>query len=121
MIIPEIKSLTIDGKLFNQNFAPPNGEKFSLQIRLIAGPKEGAGEESFDFTICTPKWLDENLKEGDVLVGRHYIFVKQYNYAQIRSRIEKVVNSSSAESWQQVGAKLGRLGLWEFEDYREPS
>ena len=118
MIIPEIRSLTTNGKLFDDNFRPSDEEKFSIHLRLIAGPKGLAGEESFDFTVCTPKWLDENLKESDVLVGRHYIFVKRYDYAQICKKIEKIVNSCAAESWQQVGPKLGRLGLWEFEDYR---
>ena len=35
--------------------------------------------------------------------------------------LAKRVESVSGGTWSKIGAKLGRLGYWEFEDYGGPA
>jgi pimeloyl-ACP methyl ester carboxylesterase len=36
---------------------PGDPAEFSFLARLIVGPPDSPGEESFDITVCTPEWL----------------------------------------------------------------
>ena len=114
--IKSIYSLEIDDL---PNYIPSDPEAFSFQLRLIAGPESEPGEESFDIQVCTPKWLLENHRREDIIIGRHYLIVMEYNYERILRFINKFLLRCEGSTWTEVAEKLGRLGFWEFEDYRE--
>ena len=82
----------------------------------MVGPADGPGEESFDFMLCTPDWFASEMK-GNIAVGRHHVFIKRFNYSELRRFVEDYCATCSGTSWAEVGEKLGRLGKWEFEDY----
>lgn len=42
-----------------------------------------------------------------------------YDYNRIEEYLRERVSECEGLSWDEVGGKLGRLGYWEFEDYRE--
>lgn len=115
----EVKNLSIDGASFDENFVPDDKSHFSIYLRLILGPKGVKGEESFDITVCTPSWISEKLGDNEVLLGRHHLFLKEYNYQNIITFIQQYVSSCTGNDWNEVGLKLSRLGYWEFEDYKE--
>ena len=98
---------------------PPQLDSFGILMQLIAGPAGEKGEESFDLVLCTPRWIDETHGPEDIVVGRHHLIVKQYRYEAIVNFIREYVASCSGDTWEEVAEKLGRLGKWEFEDYRE--
>jgi len=100
-------------------YSPPKPETFSFHLRIIAGPQSEEGEESFDLTVCTPKWLIENHRPDDVIIGRHHLIVMEYNFERILKTITDFVESCEGATWSDIAEKLGRLGHWEFEDYRE--
>jgi hypothetical protein len=87
-------------------FDPGNAREL---VEVYAGPSDGPGEESFCLTVCTPAALAEVLTDQPVLVGRHWLFVA-LPASGCRAR--------RGPAWSEVAAKIGRLGLWEFEDYR---
>lgn len=95
--------------------------EFSLLARMIVGSPNTPGEESFDVTVCTPEWLAEACRQvGGIYNPRHHVVVnldefdKRALHAWLSARVQEV----EAESWSEVGERLGRLGYWEFEDYR---
>lgn len=100
-----------------EGYSPVVPDSFSLNLRLIVGPYREAGEESFDVQVCTPKWLMQNFGCEEVIVGRHLLIVFEYNFARIKSKIEKFVTQCAGKSWEEVALKVARLGYWEFEDY----
>lgn len=102
-----------------RHYSPPNPESFCFHLRIIAGPQSEEGEESFDLTVCTPKWLIDNHHKDDVIIGRHHLIVMEYNFERILKTIYDFCESCDGATWRDVAEKLGRLGLWEFEDYRE--
>jgi hypothetical protein len=83
------------------------------------GPDDGPGEESFDMVVCTPNWIAKNLRDsGGILIGRHYLFIEKYDITQIRDFILEYASSCEGNTWREVAERLGRLGKWEFEDYK---
>jgi len=107
---------TIDGH-DPAEYKPEEPDRFGVALRLFVGPSRGEGEESFDLTICTPLWLKDKCERDGFVLGRHYIVVLGYNFDLIHSVLVKLVERYSGATWQEVAAKVGRIGYWEFEDY----
>ena len=99
-------------------YMPPDPTNFAFQLQVMAGPKGAAGEESFDLEVCTPEWLGERLRTDSVVMGRHHLIVADYDWNRISAFITKWVGKCEGDTWQEVALKVGRLGHWEFEDYR---
>lgn len=94
--------------------------EFSLLARMIVGPPDSPGEESFDVTVCTPEWLARACtRVGGIYNARHHLIVNFEEFDQVRLRawLSARVQEVEAEDWSEVGQRLGRLGYWEFEDY----
>jgi len=94
--------------------------EFALRARMIIGPPDTPGEESFDTTVCTPEWLAEQCRaQGGIYNPRHHLVVtmEEFDTRAIRAWFEDRVGEVAASSWAEVGARLGRLAYWEFEDY----
>ena len=102
-----------------ERYIPENPENFGFLLQAMIGPEGTEGEESFDIEVCTPKWLEEIYGPEDVVIGRHHLIVREYNYARLVGVIKKYLQQCSGEDWTQIGKKVSRLGKWEFEDYTE--
>jgi Immunity protein 8 len=93
----------------------PDGP-FGIYIFAMVGPAGSAGEESFGITVCTPEWFAENMK-NNVVSGRHHLFVKEYNYEELKSFMIGYWSRCMGNSWAEVAQKVSRIGYWEFEGY----
>jgi hypothetical protein len=121
MMVPQIKSIQITDAPADDpsTFTPDNVNCFCVHFELLIGPMNAAGEEIFQLAVCSPQWLAEECERHGFVLGRHYIVVARYDFMAIRALIEKLVQNCSGESWKDVAARLSRIALWEFEDYRE--
>jgi len=99
---------------------PGEAEQFAFRVRLLLGPVDGPGEESFDLTVCSPQWLAVRAPREGLIDGRHHVIVnaESFDPADLRQWLDQRVSSVEAPTWREVGEKLARLGYWEFEDYR---
>ena len=93
----------------------PSSPAFSLLVQLLVGPSDGPGEESFDVVVCSPEWLAER---GKPTIGRHHIIVTRYHYDELLGVVLDYLDRCDGKDWGEVAAKVGRLGRWEFEEYR---
>jgi hypothetical protein len=100
------------------SYTPNRSDGFGFLLQVMAGPQGREGEESFDVFVCTPEWLKENRGASDVVVGRHHLIVFRYDYDRLKRFLEGYCYQCSGETWQEVAQQLGRLGKWEFEDYK---
>jgi hypothetical protein len=98
-------------------YTPIEDENFSILLQLIVAPLNSKGEESFDILLCTPQWLIANHKKSDIIIGRHYLIVFEYNYQRIYNTLKELIENIEADTWDEIGMKIGRVGKWEFEDY----
>lgn len=99
--------------------APADPEDFCILVQAMVGPRGEEGEESFDFLVCTPRWLSAQAPPEGFLFGRHYLFLWRYDYKLLRRVIEDLCARAEGPDWGAVAARLARYGLWEFEDYVE--
>lgn len=68
--------------------------------------------------VCNTLWVAERVKQG-VFSGRHTLIMDRISGVQLRDFWNQVAVMSAAETWDGVAEKLGRYGLWEFEDYKK--
>jgi hypothetical protein len=84
---------------------------------MLVGPDSEPGEESFDLTVCTPKWLVTRTSDNLPLVGRHHLIVNTYDWPLVERFLRHLISLIEAPTWPEVATKISRLGHWEFEDY----
>src|SRR5260221_408716 len=101
-----------------EKYTPEDLEGFCVSVRALVGPKNGEGEESFDIQVCSPKKLQEICQEQGFLVGRHHLIVCRYDAPTIKRLITELIERCEGDSWREVAEKVGRIGHWEFEDYK---
>jgi hypothetical protein len=116
-MVAELKYLESHEDADLRTFVPQEHDNFCLSISIYAGPMNSSGEESFDFDLLTPKWLLHNMST-EFLVGRHIVIVNGYNFEGLNHFLRNYISKCDGNSWDEVANKIGRLGRWEFEDYR---
>lgn len=116
---PELRRLHSPDLLDMRASKPANPAEFCILVQAMIGPKGEPGEESFDMTVCTPRWLEAYLADGKVLFGLHYLFVDQYDYEWIWGAIAQLCDRISGPSWNNVAEQLSKYGRWELEGYQE--
>lgn len=99
-------------------YVPDDPENDGVWIRLIVGPADGPGEESFDVLVCTPLWLRETVAKEGPQIGRHHLIVDPLDLGQAKEFLRRQIESVEAPDWPSLGEQLGRIGYWEFEDYQ---
>ena len=85
-------------------------------VTLYVGSPGEAGEESFDVVVCTPAWLRRKVLKGP-LIGRHHLLVEPFDLRVAEKFLRSQVERLEAPTWEELAAKIGRIGHWEFEDY----
>ena len=89
----------------------------STLLVFAAGPIDGPGEETFQATVCTPTALAEMVERDGVVIGRHLILVSSVDKAKVETIVRDRLRRLDADNWPGLAGKIGRIGLWEFEDY----
>jgi hypothetical protein len=100
-----------------ESYVPKPSDDFGFLLQVMVGPKNEPGEESFAVLVCTPDRLKRRHKSSDVVVGRHYLVVFEYDYGRLRRFFQEYCEQCFGVTWSELANKLGRIGKWEFEDY----
>lgn len=96
----------------------PGSEEWSVGVRIMAGPADGPGEESFDLTICSVDWIAAQVGRDGVFDGRHCLVASGFTWHVLSSYIERRVRQCEGMAWPDVAERLSRFAYWEFEDYQ---
>ena len=100
-----------------QRFFPSDPLDTGIFVQMLIGTTEGDGEESFNLFVCTPQYLTHWHEGPGPIIGRHNLIVQAWDWAEISAFLTDAVESEEADTWEELGERLGRLGHWEFEDY----
>jgi hypothetical protein len=111
----EVRRVEFPDVELGQPFDPEN----TLQLaEVYVGTVGELGEEQFQVTVCTPSALMELLATRPLLVGRHWLFVAEFSAPVVERALRKLIGTVEASSAAELAEKVGRIGMWEFEDYR---
>lgn len=113
-VVRELRSPDVE---FDEH-VPDDPEDVGVLVQIMAGPVSGPGEESFDVMVCTPRWLERRVRETGPVIGRHHLVVESWDAGGIRRYLTGAVESVEGDTWTELAEKIGRVGMWEFEDYR---
>lgn len=113
----ELRSLHSPDALDMENFVPEDPDYFCILVQALIGPKNGMGSESFDFLVCTPRWLEMQVSKEKFVLGAHYLFIEKYDYNLIWQTIYKLCQRISGPDWNAVASILAQYGSWEFDNY----
>lgn len=114
--LKEIYSLELTHPL--EEFWPEDESNFGISVRLMIGPEDSSGSESFDILVCTPDWIKSQYAEEKCVWGRHMLIVLDYDFDLIKREIERYIAGCAGEDWPIIARKLSGIGAWEFEDYK---
>jgi Immunity protein 8 len=115
VIVAELKDLSSTDTPSLETFQPDG--PFGIYVLAMVGPAGSLGEESFGIMVCTLEWFDRNTKDN-VASGRHHLFVREYDYNELKRYLVKYCSACIGSSWTEVAEKVARIGYWEFEDYK---
>jgi hypothetical protein len=101
-----------------RTYYPEDPEVFAFSLNLAIGPVDQPGADNFQIVVVTSEFLRLQYPGDKCYLLRHYLLVKEYDFASILGLLTKYVNSLEAGTWDQLAEKIGRVALWEFEDYR---
>jgi hypothetical protein len=101
-----------------RSFVPPDLERFVVLVQAMIGPADDDSSESFDIVVCSVEWVRQQAAKGPV-VGLHHLIVASFDYEAIAGAVRRFCEKCEGANWQEVAAKVSRLGRWEFDDYRE--
>jgi hypothetical protein len=99
-------------------FEPEDANDVGVLVQMIVGPATEPGEESFDVLVCTPRWIDEQVQKHGPQSGRFLYIVDSWNSDVVLAALTEAVESEEGQTWADLAGKIGRIGKWEFEDYR---
>ena len=66
-------------------------------------------------TVCSPEWLAERCRSGELVSGLHHVVVgwDTYDERVLRGWLEARVHAVEAATWDGVVGQLRFLGGWE--------
>lgn len=115
----EIKDFySIDTDKTLELFKPDIPDNFGMLIFLEIGIAGKEGADDFQVMLCTPKWLIDNMKQEEIVLGLHYMIVFEYNYEKIHKKLIELF-CIEGKDWDEIANKLSYIGQWEFQNYKE--
>ena len=102
-----------------ERYVPDRPDDDGVWVRVIAGPANGPGEESFDVLVCTPLWLRRVVAEQGPQDGRYHLILEPMNLSLAAEHLRSRFEAEEAPDWLALAERLARFGHWEFEDCRE--
>jgi len=102
-----------------ESFRPGDPANFETVVRMMIGPEGEQGSESFDISVCTPSWLEDQCQQSGYFFPQRRLVVSHWNPNHIKEFISKRISTMTAESWKDLAAKISEFSHWEFKDYRE--
>ncbi|TAK22338.1 MAG: hypothetical protein EPO26_11595 [Chloroflexota bacterium] len=96
---------------------PVDPGNFRILVQALIGPEDSDAADSFEWCICTPRWLESHLSASRYEFGHGYLVVNHYSYQLIADAIESLCEAQPGTTWAEVAGALGRYGRWEFQGY----
>ena len=103
-------------------FAPEDPSYFAVRLQVFVSDVQDGAPDSFDVTVCSPKWLADNLGQFErqspgaecVVIGHGLWLQEQWDAEAIAKTIRTLVASVAGDDWRDLANWLGRYIPWEY-------
>lgn len=103
-----------------ETYIPELSHCFAIEVEIDIGVEGFEGCDIYHLMVCNPEYLQRACdSQGISMWGRHMLIVLEYDYNQIKNKIEEYVDTCQGETPTEVSQKLSRMFKWEFEDYKK--
>ncbi|GGB61612.1 hypothetical protein GCM10010833_15770 [Blastomonas aquatica] len=75
------------------------------------------GADAFEFDVCSPEWLENELDSFPILSGGPRLITKRFDPVVVEEYVRKRLLHATGPDWQTVATKLGQWSPWEFDSY----
>jgi hypothetical protein len=124
----EVKHAEIRGHAFSDlgpgKTVPDDPSHFGTPMMVLIGPADDVDApdgtptgEWFDFFVCTPSWLGENLDKRGYEWGRHMLIVREWDEGVFVNAVERLCAVAPGADWTAVAEFLAKFGQWEFDKH----
>ncbi|MFI7642277.1 Imm8 family immunity protein [Nonomuraea sp. NPDC049400] len=83
-------------------------------LEIYVGTDIGHGQDRFQVEVVTPKALARCLEERPIMLGVHYLIVREFNPSAVERHLKSVIESIEASTWEGVANIVDRIAEWEF-------
>ena len=113
---PELRSLTgpIDEDL--SDIHPVSGS-FCHTLRAEIGVRGQSGADVFEFEVCSPEWLDNELDGYSIRHAGKRLIARRFDPEVVEEYVRKRLLHATGPDWGTVVTKLSEWSRWEFDDY----
>jgi hypothetical protein len=91
------------------------GDDFLLNGTACIGTEESDACDFFDFTIISPKALEQKLETTKFICGRAYFIVKKLDIKLLREEINTIVSNCQGDNWEEIALRLSPYFNWEYD------
>jgi hypothetical protein len=96
---------------------PPDPTDCAVEFEAVIGPAGGEGEETFRFTVVTPRYLAHFTGAA---WGRGKMIVDEFEWNTVVEAIATLLARCARPTWPEIVAELDKELLWDFGASREP-
>lgn len=90
----------------------------ALLVQLMIGPENAPGEEAFDLIVCTPEGRARDVDPQGSEPNEFTLVLDRIDIALIRRYVDDFLRDLERPTWEELATEIGRIGKWEFRDYR---
>lgn len=111
MVTPIVKSFFVSFENWGEEY-----DDFWVTVEADIGPENGMGAETFTFHVTSPKRLGFMGMTGEIQVGRGLLIMNDYNYEQVKQRINTLLKGCVRDTWQEVSITVAKYARWEYDE-----
>lgn len=104
----------------DDSFEPVDPAWFGILVDVYLGPKDGPGEELFQFSVCSPSYMEADAALYGTKWLRGYVLMPSWDYDALCRLVQDLCDRTEGADWHEVAMKLSRYMEWEFDDYQGP-
>ena len=96
------------------SYQPEDMNMFHFWVEISVGIEGEEGEDLYQVSICSQKWIEERIKENTFFVGLYTIIMQKYDYDNICQTLNRLF-CIEGKNYEEIFTKLGQIGLSEYQ------
>ena len=91
----------------------PDVFQYSYNVDVTVVDDEGIelpGTITFCFEVVSTRWIDRQLQQNNVMIGRHFLVIPNDNLTLVDTKLRDYINSITGATIEEIAEKLEKIG-----------